>query len=163
MRNHRNEVAPQLPEFFFSSQRPKQFSFRLLAVGNIETDDQHVRFAVDLDNIGGLNDCVDGPQRSPKLAFDLSDGAVALKIGQKLRTIVEIHPYAELLGVTPKKILPAETKPPNKGVVRLDELLVTQAHDGDVHRAGVEGLAEAFLAFPQQMLRQRPTRFFQRQ
>jgi len=62
VRNHGHEIAPQLPELFFSSQRAEQFSFCELALGDIKTDHQHVRLAIDLDDVGGLNNCMDRAQ-----------------------------------------------------------------------------------------------------
>ncbi len=52
VRHHGNEIAPQLPQLLFSGKRPEQFGLGLLALRDIKTDNEHMRFAIDFDDVG---------------------------------------------------------------------------------------------------------------
>ena len=147
-----DEIAPQLPQLLLSGESPEQLGLGLLALRDVETDDEHVRFAIDLDDIGRLHNRMNRSSPASKLAFHLSQRTVAFKIREELLTVFGINPYAKLRRIMTHNSIPAQAEPSDKRIICLDEPLVAQSQDRDVHRAGVKGFAEAFLALPQQML-----------
>src|SRR3981081_56259 len=152
VRYHRHKFTPQLPQLLFSCQRPEQFGLGLLALRDVQTDDENVGFTIDLNDVGRLQQCVDCTPPGAKLALDLAQRTVAMKIRQESTTIIEIQPNAQLLGVVTNNSVTTQTKPTYERIVCLDKLCIAQPQNRNIQRAGAKGRAEARLTFPQPRL-----------
>jgi hypothetical protein len=69
----------------------------VFALRDIVADDQHMGFTVDFDDVGGLQQRVNGAPPAAKLALDIAQRTFAPEIRQELRTVIEIDPYPQLL------------------------------------------------------------------
>ena len=63
MRDHRDKLTPQLPEFLLSGQGSKQFGLGLFPLRDVEAEDEQMRFAVDFDDVGQWGEVWTEPQR----------------------------------------------------------------------------------------------------
>ena len=66
---------------------------------------------------------MDGAAPAAQLALHLAQRTVALKIRQKPRTILEIQPDAQFVGVVTDNSVTAQSDPTQERIVSLDKLL----------------------------------------
>src|SRR6516162_4142518 len=132
VRDHRNEVAPQLTQLLLSGQRIEKLDFCLLALRDIEADDKHVGLTVDFNDVGRLQQSVKGTPAAAKPALDIAQRTFTPEIREEFRAIVEIHPYVQLTRVVPDDFVTLQPEPSHKRIVCLDKPCGAQSQDRDV-------------------------------